>query len=650
MIKKLLLIIFAFIISLSIANTKTNAQSILTLSQEYVQINLGSDSLLNQSGLTYVSGTVDWNKEGTYTVTYKDYNYNIYKKDYIIILNKENQYFLTSLEENTIPFDSINDIVDIFYISDNSYYIIYNYQIIDSIYYDQEKIAVIFYNENQYQWIYTYLKYSRYVSGFLYNENLIVTGTVYNENDNYNNSIVLFEITKDRQIIKQREINSNLSCICYGIYLYDNYLYLITTTSGNTLDYSQFKKNNNYQLVLLKLSYDSFKIIDGKVEEALTDFRVYDTSFYNNRITVNIAYKEDVLVNNVEMTNCIYEYDEYMNLVEKYFLTLKNKDYLGYQVTTSEICFFSIDYNVSKEYVKIQYLNKGVEIKNIELSRENFYNINNVEVVEINNNDIYFALKYDQVSTNYFLGFAKANSTSGVEYFSTTPLELKVIDSSISNNYIYNTYIKNNRLCYKCYNLLEIYETKIIKNDYDITRKNVVVNGKYLENQNYQNNANYDLYGKYINLLKYNDDNDNKYYFDEIINVKFKTNVNNNETYQTGFLATFNSTATLNGEEVKGKCKLNSIGNYQLIITGENVEPIVYNIKIMDLTISALPRLENDFSISDILVTKQVINNKTNISNDVEYSIKENYEHIIPLVLAILSFGLLSFIMLRKKI
>lgn len=650
MIKKLLLIIFVFIISLSIANTKTNAQSVLTLSQEYVQINLGSDSLLNQSGLTYVSGTVDWNKEGTYTVTYKDYNDNIYKKNYIIILNKENQYFLTSLEENAIPFDNINDIVDVFYITENSYYVVYNYQIIDSTYYDQEKIAVAFYSENQYQWIYTYLKYSRYVSGYLYNENLIITGTVYNENDNYNNSIVLFEITKDRQIIKQREINSNLSCNCYGIYLYDNYLYLITTTSGNTLDYSRFKKNNNYQLVLLKLSYDSFKIIDGKVEETLTDFRVLDTSFYNNRITVNVAYKEDVLVNNVEMTHCIYEYNEYMNLVEKYFLTLKNKDYLGYQVTTSEICFFSIDYNVSKEYVKIQYLNKGVEIKNIELSRENFYNINNVEAVQINNNDIYLALKYHNVSNDYFLGFAKISSVIGVEYYGVTPIEIKVLSSNFCNNYFRNTYIKDNKLYYNDYNLLEIYESYVKNKGYDVTRKNVIVNGEYLERQNYQNSANYNLYGSYNNLLKYEDPKSNKYYFDETINVELKTNFDNNEVYQTGFLITFNSNGLLNGQEVQGKYLLNTIGKYQLVIAGENVDEIVYNFTIDDLTVSAIPREENDFVISDILITKQVSSEKVNISNDVEYSIKENYEHIIPLVLSILSFGLLSFVMLRKKI
>lgn len=650
MIKKILIFIFTFSALLFIANIKSDAQSILYLPQEYVQINLGSDVMLAHKGLTCVSGTVDWNREGTYTVTYKDYNDNIYKKDYIIILNKEKQYFLSSLDEINITFNNINDIVDIFYVSDDSYYIVYNYQIIDPTYYDQEKLAVAYYSSNQYQWVYTYLKFSRYVSGYLYNENLIVTGTVYNENDNYNNSIVLFEITKDRQIIKQREINTNLSCNCYGLYVYNDYLYMITTTSGNTLDYSQFKKNNNYELVLLKISYESFKIIDGKVEDTLSDFRVLDTSFYNNRITINIAFKEDILVNNVEMTNCIYEYDEYLNLVEKYYLTLKNKEYLGYQVTTSEICFFSIDYNKSKEYVKVQYLNNGVEIKNIELSRENLYNINNIEVVCISNNDIYLALKYHKVSMDYFLGFAKVNSTNGVEYFSATPQEFKVINSKINNNYIYNTYIKNDNLYYKSYNLLEIYETKFIKNDYNVTRKNIVVNGNYLEQENYHNNANYNLYGKYINLLKFSDDNNNEYYFDEIINVNFKTNINNNDTYQIGFLATFNSKAILNGQDVQGKYQLNNIGNYQLIIQGENMDPMVYSFNIMDLTISALPRIENDFAVSDISFTNQVINDKVNISNDVEYNIKTNYEHVIPLVLVILSFGILSFIMLRKKI
>lgn len=651
MIKKITVFLFSILlILLLMINVKANAESITILPKDYLLVNLGNDSYLTHPSLTIISGDVDWNKTGTYTITYEDYNKNVYKKDYVIIQNKNEQYFLENNIENEIPFANISEVEDVFYLSSESYYIIYNYQVEDPTYYDQEKVAVSFYENNSYKWTYSYYKYSRYVSGYLFNDNLIIAGKVYNENNNYNNSIVLFEITKEREIIKQREIESNFSCSCYGIHYYENYLYLVTSTKGNSLDYNKIKTSNEEQLVILKIDYESFKIYEGKAESAISNFRIIDTSFYDYRITINIAYKENIMINNVEYTNCIYEYDERLQLQNQYHFSLKNKDYITYQVTKNDVCFFSIDHSVNSEYVKVQYLNNEIDIKIIELSRENMYNINDIKVITVNENDIYMMLNSKKLNKKNFLGFAKINTFDGVKYFSVTPSEISVLNSKVYNNNIYNTYIKDNKLYNKIYNLIEIIASTFENSNYNITKKTVIVNGQKTALTNYFDSTNYKKYGIYQNVLKTKDENNNAYYVDEIINVNAKVNVTNNEVYQIGYKLCFNGEAILNGKKINSDYIINDIGNYQLIIYGENVDEMTYYFDISDLTISSSIKQPVDFEIIEITNTNQVYKNKPTNTSTIEYNVKQNYSEVIPLVISILSFGILSFVMLRKKI
>lgn len=651
MIKKITVFLFSILlILLLMINVKANAESITILPKDYLLVNLGNDSYLTHPSLTIISGDVDWNKTGTYTITYEDYNKNVYKKDYVIIQNKNEQYFLENNIENEIPFANISEVEDVFYLSSESYYIIYNYQVEDPTYYDQEKVAVSFYENNSYKWTYSYYKYSRYVSGYLLNDNLIIAGKVYNENNNYNNSIVLFEITKEREIIKQREIESNFSCSCYGIHYYENYLYLVTSTKGNSLDYNKIKTSNEEQLVILKIDYESFKIYEGKAESAISNFRIIDTSFYDYRITINIAYKENIMINNVEYTNCIYEYDERLQLQNQYHFSLKNKDYITYQVTKNDVCFFSIDHSVNSEYVKVQYLNNEIDIKIIELSRENMYNINDIKVITVNENDIYMMLNSKKLNKKNFLGFAKINTFDGVKYFSVTPSEISVLNSKVYNNNIYNTYIKDNKLYNKIYNLIEIIASTFENSNYNITKKTVIVNGQKTALTNYFDSTNYKKYGIYQNVLKTKDENNNAYYVDEIINVNAKVNVTNNEVYQIGYKLCFNGEAILNGKKINSDYIINDIGNYQLIIYGENVDEMTYYFDISDLTISSSIKQPVDFEIIEITNTNQVYKNKPTNTSTIEYNVKQNYSEVIPLVISILSFGILSFVMLRKKI
>lgn len=636
--------IFIFMIKINV-----RADEYKTLPKEYYQINVGNDNMLEEDGLELISGNVDWDKEGSYILTYSDYGDILYKKEIIILLNTNNQYMIESIDKAEISFSDIDNLVDIFYLNDNSCFVISNYQIEDPTSYDQEKICVTYYENNICKWIYTYNKYSRYVSGLIVNGNLLITGLVYNHDNDSINTIVLFEITKDRQIIKSREIISNLSCNSHGIYYYNNFIFLITSTSGNTKDYQNIKDNNNYELVILRLSYDSFKVLSGKVESEMTDYIVMDTSFYNGRITINLSLKNNKIIDGMEYTNVIVEYNDNLIDVNKYYYSLKNKDYLGYKVLEKDICFYSIDHLVNDKCVKIQFLNTGVYNKNILLDRQNLYNINDIEVISIKNNTMYICLKYHTLTDDYFLGYAKINSENGVNYYTITPNNIRIFKSE-NPNYIINSYIKGNKIYREKVSLTEIF--KIINEDDESysERNNVIVNCVNTKEFSYINNTNYNVFGEYKNIITTTDQFGNKYCFNEKVNINFHTNLKNNETYQTGFEIAFNGLGLLNGEVIKSKYCVNDIGNYLLVIEGAGGQKKTINFEVKDLTISSILREEDNFKINNLNFYNKLYDDPSFIKENINFEYKENDKNIIPIALSILTFGILSFVLVRKKI
>lgn len=650
MIKKMFFLLFLFCIFTILVNVKVNGEIIIELPKEYVQVGIGRDDLIIEDNLTVTSGYVNWDLEGNYIITYIDRLDNIYKKEFVIIESVDNQYLLNEGKEHKISFSNISEIVDVFYINDVSYYVVSNYQEEDPTAPDQEKICITYFENDCFKWEYRYYKYGRYNYGYLHDNNLIVTGIVYNADNNYINTIVIFEITKDRQIIKTREISSDKSCYCHGMYLYENNIYLVTTTSGNKFDYSKYKQDYDNRLVILKLDYSTFKIVDGVANEQLSNFYVVGTSFYNMRIAINIGYKTNITVNNVIMTNCIYEYNDNLEFINNYYYNGQYKDYIGFQLTNKDVCIYAIDNWNNNKCVNIQYLNYGVDIKNIYLELENQYSINDVKVISINENDIYFCLKNRELNNNQFIGFAKVNSINGVKYFSKTPEQISILSSKISNGYIINTYKKNNKIYYKSFNLIEILTKNNNENDIIISKKSVIVNTISTEKYQYINNTNENIFGMYINKNRLIDHFGVKYYLCDITNIPLKTNVESDEVYQIGYKLSFNGYGKLNGIEIDDGFIVNDIGKYLLEIDGENVEKMVISFEISNLSTTHIPREKVEFEVlkpSFIYGTKE---DNSYVETRCDFKVKENYDNIVPLVISIISFGILSLILMRKKI
>lgn len=643
--KKIIIFIILLLLICNIKQIKVRGQEYLELPNTYIEEGIGDETYLYLENYSLVSGTVNWQREGTYNVVYEDSLNNLYNKKYIVLPNEDKQFFLSKQNENEIIIDDFHNIIDIFYINENSFYILSNYQIEDPTAPDQEKISVIYYENYEYKWEYRYYKFSRYVSACLNKSNIIITGLVYNENNFYINSIVLFEITKDRQIIKSREVISDKSCYVYGLYTDSDYIYLITLTNGNKYDYEKYKKDTKSRIVIFKLSYQNFQIISGVMIEELENFIFVDTSFYNRRLTVNVLLKEKQGI----YTNCIYEYNDLLQYVDKYYFTINNKDYLGHQVTENDLCFYSIDHSINNNCVKIEYLNNGVENKNILLDLQNIYFVNNVDVVNIEGNDIYFSMKNIGYNTSYFLGFCKVNSIFGVSYFSCTTEEIGLISTKITNGILLNFYYKQDKIYSRIIDLIEI-ETVQSKSNIEITKaKKMYHNCKELLKSPYKIRLNKNVFGKYQDVYFYIDELHNKYFLSDEYEVVLQCNVLDDMEYQIGYSIKFNGIGTLNGNEVFSGFNINDIGKYQLIINGNNDTKIVF-FEINDLTVDHIERPKNNFSISFM---KEYIlpHRKENIDETVyDFTVKDNLKNTVPLSLAILTTGIILFLLLRKKI
>ena len=126
--KKITLFLFTIIFLLLLATPNTNCITNLELPSFYIEEGIGDNSLLENKDLELISGYVEWGRSGTYKVVYQDSNNNVYTKKIIVLPNDNEYYTITKEREINIQISSFHNVIDVFYISDSSFYIISNYQ------------------------------------------------------------------------------------------------------------------------------------------------------------------------------------------------------------------------------------------------------------------------------------------------------------------------------------------------------------------------------------------------------------------------------------------------------------------------------------------------------------------------------------------
>lgn len=643
--KKILGFVY-FIVLLLIANFIPTKAISNNIKHEYVEVNIGNDSMLEEDGLEIVSGSVDYSKCGTYRITYVNNSDETFYKD-VHVIDDSTNYILSNYQEKKVNCLKNHQVVDIKNIDDNSYYLISNYQNPDPSYYDEEKICVCFYQNNEFVWEYHFHKYSRFVSSYLYNDNLIVTGLVYNEDNNYINSIILFEVTKNRKIIKEREIKAEESCYVSGLYMYDDFLYLVTNTNGVKGDYKDINVENVNHLIVLKLSYSNFKTISYYIYDDLLDFRIVDCYFHNSRITTHIKYNKKREVNGNLFSDAIYEIDDSLSISNVKMFNLNNDDYLGYGVGDNIIFYLGIDKKKSN-CVKVQYLHDDCLNKQIFLDKTEVYDINNASIIAIKGDSVYLSLSHKKGSTSHFIGYSRTNLGGETTYFKDLNINSLPFKMNFYLGNLYTNYYKEDILYTKKVDLIEFRNVDIDDSDYQVKEKDVLYNFDKLVKSS--SSFNYDKFGTYDFVNHYKDPKGANYYFRGIRKVNLKTNISDNGVYQVGKKIYMNGAGSLNGEAINSGYELKQIGKYLLVITGNNGENVALNFEIKDLTVDFPERETEDFKVTDITSYKEEKKDDSKIT--VEQEIKEYHHGIdtLSICISIVLFGVLCFIFLRKKI
>lgn len=618
MIISIILLILSFIyIQL---NTKVYGLDTATI-DHYYEIDMGSDEMLYNNGYSYCEGTVNWNKEGCYETIHKTINDEpIVIKNHIIPKVTDDKIKTNSKLINNINVLDNYQFCDVFYLSETNYYVVCNYQEIDYTYYDQETVAILYYENNTLKWYYHYYKYSHFVKGILCGNNLLVSFNIYNESDNFKTTTCLFEITPNKEIIKEKEFKGNEKAEIINSIFYNSSIYLIINTKSSELDFKDLNPTCDNNVIILVLNYNDFKVIDNVIINY--NDRIYAKNVYCclNKLFIFTKNLEDDSMKLI-MINMDTGYVESININ-------KNVSVI-YQV-------FTLNNNI---YIVLNQLGKNKIIDKTGKEITSLDPFNNLFLLNCDNNRAYFGVIKDEVLSEIIKIEAKKIKKYPVKLDVNNILNIKNTDEG------FHVITKNNKnlSCYKFDFLEFIYEKYDNKED-----KKLVINGLEIDNYELITSTDKSVFGTYYNYKSYKYDNGLRvcYMITEV--VPLTVNVKHHSTYQRGLVLEFNGRGILGNEEIHSGYVCDKIGNYSLEIIGANEQKSIITFTIKDLVVSPIEKEEINIKISNLeFVNKNV---KSDVNNTIELIEHNTYSFNVVLFLIIVVLGTSVLIVIERKL
>ena len=176
--------------------------------------------------------------------------------------------------------------------------------------------------------------------------------------------------------------------------------------------------------------------------------------------------------------------------------------------------------------------------------------------------------------------------------------------------------MENGKIVYDQSRLINIQSYNYNTSNYTKKIKTVNINGVGLVPNNYIENTNYEVFGKYYDVVKFVDFNNQKIFLKNEIYVSHNANVKNKEKYQKGFIVTFNGVGLLNGKEINSNYKIDDIGKYLLVIKGENEEEVAIDFEIKDFVNHNDVKKQSDLIIKQASIYSGTVNNEDLLSYD----------------------------------
>ena len=616
MIKKSILLIIIITLIIMLFSPTSFANNSIIIHHYYEQGN-GNDEMLYNNGYEYLDGTVNWEEPGVYKTTHLNENEElVIINNHIIPKLSQSKIENKMLYQNNFNLSKEYQFCDIFYISETDYYVVCNYFEVDPEYYDQERVAILYFENYTLKWYYHYHKYSHYLKASLKDDNLIVSFNIYNENEEYKTSSCLLEINKNRSILKDKEYKGEEKTTLKNYILVNNDIYLIFDTASNLIDFKDLNPLKINNIVVLKIRYHDF-MIDNYFTISSKNRIMEKASYYSNNKIIIIGKEIESRINQFIVIDLISKDINVKTLNQNI-----NEVYYSFFIDNS---YYLIIKNGNDNVIINE---NGKQLYKIDCTFDSLY------LLKTNEMNYYFITKLnDKLQT-----ILKINKNYKEEY--NLEIDKNCKNLSIFEDHYFFTF-KNN-LQY------DVYKFEFLEFIYENNDKKISVNGNEITVSNEKINTNKDVYGTYYNYKTY------KYKSLLVVNyaieevVPLVINIRHHDVYYKGFALIFNGIGLLGNQEIQSGYICNDIGNYSLEITGANGQKTIYTFAIDNLVSEPHLKKEFNFKITNKEMEKQ--KGMSDVINNINIEEKTSFSFNIPLFLITIIVGFSTLFLVRRKI
>ena len=619
---KYLIFIFFIIVFVSLFNFCTSAAS-YSFSTIIMSVKHPLElSELNVEGYTIYTNNINYGVVGAYTITYQEKaDKDVFVKRDVYIINDESTSYNSFgvEEERTIDIENFVS-MDKRMINDDDYYLIIQYKHLDN--YDIRVLLIIdgeIYFQNDfypYEYVDSFVTFDEANDPII---NLIIIDS-YDENKNikllslnYYEVETLTSFNLDRcLLLKYNQLNN-------GLYLlYEDRIVEI-----------KLQNNKIIRTVNIKGSSLGYKFIDCFVEKIDDDF-YYGYVFLDND---NDVYYYQLLNKDLEIYKTIKIDNKEINLYNNIFINNNN----------------NVNYIFSYEIDNLITIDSEVGVLKYETYR--------ICDGEISKGKIEFESSItDVVASNYGeLTCLKIETENGNKYLYKLFLDMIMpVDKkerSFKDDFYYEYNDSNNKLKIGLNNKLDlIYKDKLVDKDGVLIRLDypiLFINGyeckldlslDYEKFGRYITNANLELDGFRVNLGY-------SYYVFDMCNVR------DNEKYQIGTRIEFVGEGKLNGINIESGQKIETIGNYVLIIRGVDEEKYVsFEIKDLNEESASINNTDNNrLERIDSVSKSNNINGEIGERNS-SYINNESHKDFNPYLYILMTFIITSIFVIGLRI
>lgn len=638
--KYLFIILVLFCLFKFDINAKSDSLSDILI----IEVGVGESNDLELNNSIKTQGEVDFNKVGTYYLTYYNEKYEYFFERTVKIVEKEEIYGGVNYYEDIENLDKKYKINDIAYITNDEYFVVGEIDSGDDIIqtiFIQKYGFVRYYDKNKLVWEHVFDNTYSYVSSCEVSNAGVLLSLSY-EKAKDDSEVMIVEMTKNNNIIRSMSFGGNEIEFVDNLKLVDNKILCFLSSYSSSGEISYMYDNTRF-LAFVVIGYDDFLIKNKKM---------YGNDKYN--IILDIDYHPDY--------KCFY-------------LLIRTSGTKGPLITNQNkyVGDFLVKLSLDLEITNVKHLDTMYASNNfITIARDKIMVCSNVtyerslmfSYYSFNldyegfykytlNNNILLPFKIRSFAhDDILIGLNIVNSDDTIDSAILNVLDedssLNILDdlgrlskANVSNEA--SILVTDNNRVLKFINIDSSVMSKVNYNFKDYFKRYIYINNNFVGTTGL--NKQEEKFGEYFYKSYFNEENislilKSEYY------EPFYSNIKNNELYDVFTEILFNGDGLLNDVEFSSGERILNPGKYELVVKGENDRKILY-FEVKELSLPLKDKEEIELNI------KEVNPSKTNYSKENAINLELNFNDvatpvILYFILIISFFIIVSFLIPLK--